>query len=242
LYNEYFELKYFCIVEINEEGDVAIQVQMTANNILSIVQNPIMGQMRKSFANINTYVHKGQNVVSSKAFNRKDANTDSQKAHRASFKLIGDAWVWVCPFAENGLLNRPQSQSTYNVFMALNLPGAIDSSGEVPVIDFTKLQIASGTLPAVEVISTSVADSVLTVNYDSLIEFPRVDASDVITVLVKTLRGAVYFTRQPRGTAFEGTLLVQMRNVTVADIECAYLFVTTADGKKASNSVFVEVV
>ena len=200
-----------------------------------------MGQMKKSYANVNTYVHKGQNVVSAKPFNRKDSNTDAQKAQRAGFKLIGDTWTWVGGFAEAGLLNLPQSQSPYNVFMTLNLPGAIDNSGEVPVIDYPKLQIARGSLTAVEVISTSVAASVLTVNYDSQIDYPQVDATDVITVLVKTLRGAVYFKRQARGEAFEGTMLVQMRNVVLADIECAYLFTTTADGKKASNSVFVDV-
>jgi len=200
-----------------------------------------MGQMRKSFANVNTYVHKGQNVVSAKVFNRKDKNTDAQKAQRASFKLIGDTWVWVGGFAAAGLLNLPQSQSPYNVFMTLNLPGAIDISGDVPVIDYPKLQITRGSLTPVEVISTSVEVSVLTVNYDSQVDYPQVDATDVVTVLVKTLRGAVYFKRQARGEAFEGKILVQMRNVVLADIECVYLFVISADGKKASNSVFVEV-
>ena len=208
---------------------------------MSVVQNPLTGQMRKSYANVNTYVHKGQNVISSKAFNRKDKNTDAQKAQRANFKLIGDTWVWVGNFATTGLLNLPQSQSPYNVFMTMNLPGAIDNSGEVPVIDYPKLQIARGSLTAVEVMSTSVVASVLTVNYDSQMDFPKVDATDVVTVLVKTIKGAVYFTRQARGEAFEGTLLVQMRNVVLADIECVYLFTTTADGKKASNSVFVTV-
>lgn len=200
-----------------------------------------MGQMRKSFANVNTYVHKGQNVVSAKAFNRKDKNSDAQKVQRASFKLISDAWVWVGGFAEGGFMNLPQSQSPHNVFMTLNLPGAIDNSGEMPVIDYSKLQISRGSLTAVEVISTSVDASVLTVNYDSQVDYPQVDATDVVTVLVKTLRGAVYFKRQARGEAFEGKILVQMRNVVLADIECVYLFVISADGKKASNSVFVEV-
>lgn len=80
--------------------------------------------------------------------------------------------------------------------MTMNLPGAIDNSGEVPVIDYPKLQIAKGTLSAVEVISTSVDALVLTVNYDSLMDYRKVDATHVITVLVKTLSDAVYFTRQ----------------------------------------------
>lgn len=209
---------------------------------MSISRNPIVGEMRKSYANVNTYVHKGQNVISAKVFNRKDKNSDAQKAQRANFKLISDTWVWAGGFAAAGLLNLPQSQSPYNLFMTLNLPGAIDNSGEAPVIDYPKLLIARGSLTAVEVTGTSLAASVLTVNYDSQMDYPHVDATDVITVLVKTLRGAVYFKRQPRGEAFEGTLMVKMRKTVLADIECVYLFVLTADGKKASNSVFVEMV
>lgn len=208
---------------------------------MAIAQNPITGQMRKSYANVNTYVLNGQNVVSSKAFNRKDKNSEAQKAQRASFKIIGDVWGWVGSFAEAGLLNLPQTQSPYNAFMAINLPAAIDNSGEAPVLDYPKLQISKGTLTAVEVINTSVSDSVLTIVYDSQKDFPRVETTDVITVLVKTTRGAVYFKRKARGAEHEDSLEVQMRNVMLEDVECVYLYTTSADGKKVSNSVYVNV-
>ena len=89
-----------------------------------------MGKMAKSFANVNTYVHKGQNVISSKAFNRKDANTEAQQAHRSGFKLISELNQSIGGFIENGFPVRPEKQSPYNYFMALNLPNAIDNSGE----------------------------------------------------------------------------------------------------------------
>ena len=59
---------------------------------MSKSQNPWLGHMCGSMANVNTYVNHGQNVISSKAFNKKDAHTVSQIAHRASFKLMAKAY------------------------------------------------------------------------------------------------------------------------------------------------------
>lgn len=208
---------------------------------MSIVQNPIMGQMRKSFANVNTYVHKGQNVVSAKSFNRKDANSAAQQAQRASFKLIADAYQSLGGFAESGFPVRPATQSAYNCFMSLNLPNAIDATGEIPVIDYSKLQIAKGSLPLVNVISAISGETGITVSYDSNIDFPNAGADNVLIVLAKTKAGALYATHQPRGIDVIGSLLLPMTGVVKTDIEFVYLFLTTLDGKKASNSVFLEI-
>lgn len=208
---------------------------------MSIAQNPLTGQMRKSMGNFNTYVYRGQNVVSSKAFNRKDANSDSQKAQRASFKLIGDAWASLGGFAESGFPVRPVKQSPYNCFMALNLPNAIDASGEMPVINYKLLQIAKGTLAVVNVSSATLNATGLTLECDSNIEFPYASANDVVTLLAKSKAGALYAARHPRGSESACTVQLALPNLVKEDIEFVYVFVTSADGKKASNSIFVEV-
>ena len=82
---------------------------------MSVVQSPIMGQMRKSFANVNTYVCRGQNVISAKAFNRKDAKSDAQQAHRAGFKLISDAAKVFGGFLERGFPIRPERLSVWSL-------------------------------------------------------------------------------------------------------------------------------
>jgi len=207
---------------------------------MSIVQNPIMGQIRKSFANVNTYVHKGQNVVSSKAFIRKNMNTDSQKAQRASFKLISDAYQSIGGFINSGFPVRPEKQSPYNYFMSLNLPNAIDSSGEVPVIDYSLLQISKGSLPGVNVLSATVTADGISLDCESCFGYGmNAAADDQITVLCRTGNGALYFVKQPRGTEPECQLVLVVPSVIKENIEFVYAFVTSADGKKASNSVFV---
>ena len=207
---------------------------------MSIVQNPVTGQMRKSFANVNTYVHRGQNVVSAKAFNRKDSNSEAQQAHRGGFKLLSDLNLSIGGFIETGFPVRPERQSPYNYFMALNLPGAIDNSGDVPVIDYSLLQISKGSLPAVVVNSATMNADGLTLECDSCVNYgTSVAADDVITVLCKAKTGALYFVRQPRGAEEQCTVNLAIPVAVRQSIEFIYAFVLSADGKKASNTVHV---
>jgi len=209
---------------------------------MSIAQNPMTGQMKKSMANFNTYVHRGQNVVSSKAFNRKDANTEAQQLQRTSFKLIADVYQSLGGFAESGFPVRLEKQSPYNVFVQQNLPNALDFSGEVPVVDYSKLQIAKGTLACVEVTSATLNAESITLNCLSNIDYLKASADDMLTVLVKKKNGGLKVVRQVRGVEENCIILVGMPGISVDNIEFAYVFVISADGKKASNSVFVEIV
>lgn len=197
--------------------------------------------MKKSYANVNTYVHKGQNVISAKAFNRKDANTDAQKAHRAGFKLMGDFWNSLGGYANGCFPGRLEKQSPYNYFMALNMPGAIDNTGEAPVIRYSELQISKGMLPRVTVNSAVINATGMELDCESRVDFPKAGADDVVTVLAKTKAGALYTLRQARGSEENMLLQVAMPEKAKADLECVYVFVTSADGKRVSNSVFVEV-
>lgn len=213
--------------------------QWTTNTTMSIAQNPMTGQMRKSMANFNTFVHKGQNVVSSKAFNRKDSNTDAQQLHRASFKLIADAFQSLGGYGEMGFPVRPERMSPFNQFMALNLPNAIDASGGVPMIDYSKMVIAKGTLPPANDAKATFGTTGVTISCLTNIDFPRAGADDVLIVLGKMKTGALYAARQARGNDASTSVLLPLPNVTANDMEFVYVFAVSADGKKASNSAYV---
>lgn len=209
---------------------------------MAIVQNPVMGKMAKSFANVNTYVHKGQNVISAKAFNRKDKNSEAQQVQRICFKLISDAWASLGGFGEYGFPARQEKLSAFNVFMSLNLPNAIDSSGEVPVIDYSLLKIAKGTLPGVDDVKAVINAAGITLTGDTLFDFPKAQATDVVTVLVKKVNGALKAVRQPRGDGDTFTAQLAIPGIAAADVEFVYVFVNSADGTKVSNSVYVPLV
>lgn len=201
-----------------------------------------MGKMAKSYANVNTYVHKGQNVVSAKAFNRKDKNTEAQQNQRSSFKLISDVWASLGGFGESGFPSRPEKLSAFNVFMSLNLPNAIDSSGEMPVIDYSLLQIAKGSLPQVVVEQASITAAGISLSCESNIEFPKAMADDVVTVLVKKTGRSMKAVQTTRGEAEVLHIDVAMPGITAAEVEFLYVFVVSKDGSKSSNSMFVQVV
>jgi hypothetical protein len=207
---------------------------------MSISQNPMTGQMRKSMANFTTYVYKGQNIIRSKAFNPKDANTELQKVQRASFKLIVNAYQSLGGFADNGFPLRPDTQSVYNAFVAANLLSAIDNTGTIPVIDYRKMLIAKGTLQGVKVTSAVVNASGITVNYATNLSFPHIATTDMVMVVAKTKEGALMSASQQRGSDPTGSISLVSPNISKDDIDYVYLFVITADKKNVSNSVFVE--
>jgi hypothetical protein len=208
---------------------------------MAIVQNPVMGKMAKSFANVNTYVHKGQNVISAKAFNRKDKNTEAQQSQRTSFKLISDAWASLGGFGESGFPSRPEKLSAFNVFMSLNLPNAIDSTGDVSVIDYSLLQVSKGSLPGVDDVKVEINAAGITFTGDTLLDYPKAQTTDVITVLLKKANGALKAVKQPRGEGETFTAQIALPGITAADVEFVYVFVNSADGTKASNSVYVPI-
>jgi hypothetical protein len=208
---------------------------------MAIVQNPVMGKMAKSFANVNTYVHKGQNVISAKAFNRKDKNTEAQQNQRTSFKLISDAWASLGGFGESGFPSRPEKLSAFNVFMSLNLPNAIDSTGDVSVIDYSLLQVSKGSLPGVDDVKVEINAAGITFTGDTLLDYPKAQTTDVITVLLKKANGALKAVKQPRGESETFTAQIALSGITAADVEFVYVFVNSADGTKASNSVYVPI-
>jgi len=196
--------------------------------------------MRKSFANVNTYVHRGQNVVSAKAFNRKDKNSEAQQAHRAGFKLLSDVYQSIGGFVDISFPVRPERLSPYNYFIALNLPGAIDNSGDVPVIDYSQLQISKGSLPGINVNTATLNNDGITLQCDSCFGYGRNSvADDVIVVLCKVKTGALYSSRQARGLEEQCSVNLAVPGLVRENIEFVYAFVLSADGKKASNSVQV---
>ena len=111
---------------------------------MSKSQNPLTGHMSGSMANFTTYTRYGENIISSRAFNRKDANSVSQIAQRASFKLISNAYLSLGGIPQLSFMDRRVNQSIYNAFVYANLPKAIDKTGATPVIDYSKLLVNSG--------------------------------------------------------------------------------------------------
>jgi len=205
-------------------------------------QNPLSGQMKGSVANFVTSSLNGQNEIRIKAFNPKDANSPAQQLQRACFKLIGDEYQTFGGIPDEGFPERPSNQSGYNQFMAANLPAAIDKSGAEPVIDYSKLTVSNGTLPQVVVTGGSVVPAGISITYQTNVKIPKVKADDVVMVVAKTQIGELLYEKATRTDALSATILIDYPGIQAADVKCCYLFVLSADGKRASKSVFVPLV
>ena len=197
-----------------------------ANIAMSKAQNPMTGQMSGSMANFVTTTHGGQNVIRSKAFNQQDANSDSQQVVRTSFKMVADEYI-----SFGGL--------TYNLFMAANLPVAIDKSGAELAINYSKLVIADGSLPPLVVTEGITVAEGIQISFQTKTLIPKVSATDEMVAVAKTTVGELLVAKQVRGADPVGTILIEYPGIQPAEIRCCYLYVRSADGSKASKSVYI---
>ena len=206
---------------------------------MAISQNPLTGKMSGTVGNFVTSTYRGQNVIRSRAFNPKDANSEAQQKHRNVFRMLSDEYSSLAQLIKDGFPSRPQNQSAYNAFMAANLSGAVDKSGEYPVIDYPKMILSRGSLPKVNVLSAEVNTEGITVSYQPLSVFPGAAADDMVMAVTKTGDGAVFTVLKPRGDSETDSILLPASGVTKEDVLYIYLMVVSADKTKASQTVYV---
>ncbi len=209
---------------------------------MSISQNPMTGEMRQSMANFVTTVCHGQNIIRAKVFKPRNVNSAAQQMQRASFKLIIDAYDSFGGITDAGFPGRPKIYSPYNAFMKANLDNAIDRTGAIPVIDYSKMIVAEGSLPQVEVASATVGATGITISYATDTTIAKVSASDQVIAFAKTAKGQLGVVRKARGGEATGTVLIPFKNLSASDIVCCFVFILNVDGTKASKSEFVQVV
>ncbi|MFZ4582563.1 MAG: DUF6266 family protein [Paludibacter sp.] len=205
-------------------------------------QNPMTGKMSGSMGNFVTSSLGSNNIVKTKAFGRRDAKTESQVKQRGGFKMIGELFPMLGSIPHEGFAQRASESSVYAAFMAVNLSGAIDKSGDVAAIDYSKLKVADGTLSFPVVKSATLTEQGITITYlpslRNQLNFP----TDEMVALALTQTGELWIERQPRGSEAQESILIPIEDVTTVDILGVYLFSKRADGSKVSKSVFIPLV
>ena len=208
---------------------------------MSKSQNPMTGNMSGSMANFATYKRFGKNIIRSKAFEPKDANTVSQKAQRASFKLIVKAYQSFGGITNMAFPKRAENQTPFNAFVAANLPEAINKAGQAPVIDYNLLTVSDGSIPVVIVTDATIGAAGITIGYKTPAKTPKVLASDEVIAFALLKSGEVITESKARGNQPISTILLPYADINAADVVCCYVFALNADGSNASKSTFVQV-
>jgi hypothetical protein len=208
---------------------------------MSKAQNPLTGQMSGSMANFVTTTHGKQNVIRSKAFNPRNANTQPQKLQRGGFKLLGEEYKNLGGLPELSFPEVQETQSAYSLFMAANLSGAIIRNGAEPAIDYTQMVVANGSLPDVFVTGGTITAEGISVSYKTNVELPNENETDVVWAVFRKLNGELIIAKQTRGAQEVGTLLIPAAGIQVADVKFCYVFMLNADGSKASKSTYIPI-
>ena len=109
------------------------------------------------------------------------------------------------------------------------------------MIDYSKLIVARGTLTSVTVNGAKADVAGIKVSYQTNLLVPKVSATDEVVAFAKTKIGELLIARKPRGIEEVGTILIPYPNISVEEVECCYMFVLSADGKKSTHSVYVTI-
>lgn len=182
-----------------------------------------------------------KNIIRAKAFEPRDAKSEAQVKQRGGFKMIVDLYPALGSIPEEGFAQRPLNTSAYNAFMAANMPGAIDKSGDTSVIDYSSLIVANGTLPKLFGTEASLDETGITVRFSPAIKNLINQPTDEIVAIALLATGELWLERKVRGSELQNSILLPVTGITAADILGIYLFAKRADGSKVSKSVFVPV-
>jgi len=186
------------------------------------------------------YTLNGQNIVRTKAFMPKDPKSKKQLNVRARIAALGKQYRSLSPILGLGFPENSEGKSPQNMFVAANFSTAFEMIDEQPVLRYPLMLISKGSLPEVKVTDVATDVEGITIGYDVAALKPDMATDEIIAcALMKT--GELVIVKQILGFVKIGTVFLKCPDLQAGDVVCCYVFVRSGDGKKTSNSVFVEV-
>lgn len=93
-------------------------------------------------------------------------------------------------------------------------------------------------LPELFVTTATVTAEGIRLVCETNVDYPRASNDDTVIVLVKKAGKAVKAVQQKRSESEQ--IDIALPGISKADVEYVYLFACSEDGKKASNSVYIQ--
>ena len=208
---------------------------------MSIAQNPLLGPMRKSMGNFTMYSYNGMNIVRSKAFRVKDAKSEKQLNVRSRMTAMGEKYRFFRSVIGLGFPENSEGKSPQNMFVKVNYSIAFEMIDNKPVISYPLMLVAKGSLPEVKVTDTVIDVEGIKLQYDASPLFPKVMATDELIACARLNSSVLLIARQVLQFKAVGTIVLKYPDLQAGDVVSCYLFARSGDGRKTSNSVFVEV-
>ena len=208
---------------------------------MSITENPLVGRAKGSMANFTMYTSHNKNIVRGKAFEIKDAKSKDQLIMRDRMKLLADRYQSFKSIIRLGFPERREDQTSHNMFISANFSRTFEIIDDIQVISKPLLLLSKGSLPEVKVMNVVTGTDGITIRYNAKEMFPDVKDDDEIIACALLNSGGLYIAKQFVGYEDIGTILLKYPNSDAEEVECCNVFVRSGDGKKASNSTYVEV-
>ena len=112
---------------------------------------------------------------------------------------------------------------------------------KLPVISYPLMLIAKGSLPPVTILEAATDADGIMISYNALALLPDVTATDEIIACALLKTDQLLMNRQFIGHNPIGTIRLNYPTLRAEQVACCYVFVRSGDGKKASDSGYVEV-
>lgn len=208
---------------------------------MAIFKMPFMHILKQSMAE-NTYIRsKGKNIVKTK-IDTNSSKTEKQQIQRLKMKVIvGQGKVFNAAI-HVGFPERPRGFTPWNAFTSANIPAIMIDEGMEASVDYESFRVSQGSLEVVEdvqVVKDAEAHALkVTHSVDSYGYGMNEDDVLHMVVLEREKRRSRVFKLNERKDATPAT--VTLPNAWEMDNLLVYVFVLSANGRKASDSVFVK--
>ena len=202
----------------------------------------LLGKASKSVGNVTLFYTRAKNIARAKIFKRKDTVTPEILTQRAKLGILSQEGRRMLPVIRKGFVGVGKG-STSNAFVQLNMD-AVEVDGDYnATIDYPRLRVASGIQITPKVTATYVAGDG---QYDFTVEaqdeeegFALTDDKVYAVLYESVLKRTRMVDLGTRGAASNITYALP-EDWDAANVHL-YAFATTANGREASDSIYLTV-
>lgn len=208
---------------------------------MAVVQNPITGRSRNSFASAIFQTWKGKNVLRAKPLTVANPRTVGQQLQRMKLAMMVFFYRQIAGVIKIGYKSQAVGQSEYNAFASEALRNAFTgSTAEGAEWDFSKLLVSKGTISPTTITNVTADGADYTVTWPTAANMPGQSVSDKAVVVISEndnngqfLDAVGFVTEATRG---DGSVIVDAAGTSIGiGGQVAWLFFVNADGEVSDS-------
>lgn len=205
---------------------------------MALYSGSTFGKIKGKIGDDVAYTVGGQKVIRKHNDSPNDPKTNAQVYQRDSLALVVGFFRKASPAINAGFVERKPIHSAYNLFTSLAIKEAVVDNAGSPAIDFSLLRISKGSLQPLAgcTVAKSGANSFTVTETSKADGFNGFD-TDKLNVLVVDPATGDAVSVLAVGERRQKTFTINTPSTLNTENAHFFLFYTSVDGKKASDSV-----